>query len=106
MLQINISKRAAIIVALALVLVIPGVAGATHIFDDVAVTLHTHAEGIEWLAGAGVTAWLWRWHQLLPGSDRDKQSPDGYVHVPPCRVTAERRQASMQTRWMATALRT
>lgn len=55
MLQITISKRAAIIIALALVLVIPGVAGATHYFADVE-DGSTHAPGIEWVADAGVTA--------------------------------------------------
>ena len=35
MLQITISKRAALIIAIALLLVIPGIAGATHIFTDV-----------------------------------------------------------------------
>jgi hypothetical protein len=34
-LQITISKRAAVFIVLGLVLVIPGVAGATHIFTDV-----------------------------------------------------------------------
>ena len=32
MLQITISKRAALIIAVALVLVVPAIAGATHIF--------------------------------------------------------------------------
>ena len=54
MLQITISKRAAVIIVLALVLVIPGVAGATHVFLDVG-DGDTHAEGIEWVADAGVS---------------------------------------------------
>ena len=35
MLQITISKRAAVFIVLALILVIPGIAGATHVFLDV-----------------------------------------------------------------------
>ena len=54
-LQITISKRAAFIVAVALLLVIPGIAGATHIFTDV-VDGSTHAEGIEYVADVGVTS--------------------------------------------------
>ena len=54
MLHVTISKRGAVMIALALALVIPGVAGATHVFDDVA-DGSTHAPGIEWVAGAGVT---------------------------------------------------
>jgi hypothetical protein len=53
-LHITISKRAALVIALALLLVIPGIAGATHIFDNV-VDSHPHAAGIEWMAGSGVT---------------------------------------------------
>ena len=53
-LQITISKRAAVVIALALILVIPGVAGATHVFLDVG-DGDTHAEGIEWMADAGVS---------------------------------------------------
>jgi len=34
-LQVTISKRASVVIVLALVLVVPGVAGATHIFTDV-----------------------------------------------------------------------
>lgn len=55
MLQITISKRAALIIALALLLVIPGVAVADHIFTDVG-HADTHTPGIEWVADAGVTA--------------------------------------------------
>ena len=54
MLQITISKRAAVVIALALILVIPGVAVATHVFLDVG-DGDTHAEGIEWVADAGVS---------------------------------------------------
>ncbi len=36
-------------------LVIPGVAVATHVFDDVTDS-ETHAEGIEWVAASGVTS--------------------------------------------------
>ena len=54
MLQITISKRAALIIGIALLLVIPGVATATHIFTDV-VDGSTHAPGIEWVANAGVS---------------------------------------------------
>ena len=54
MLQITISKRAALIIGVALLLVIPGVAGATHIFTDV-VDGSTHAPGIEWVADNGVS---------------------------------------------------
>lgn len=53
--QITISKRSALIIAVAMLLVIPGVASATHIFTDVA-DGSTHAPGIEWVANAGVTA--------------------------------------------------
>ena len=53
-LQITISKRAAAIIVLALIMVIPGVAGATHVFLDVG-DEGTHAEGIEWMADAGVS---------------------------------------------------
>ena len=35
MLQITISKRAALMIGVALILVIPGIAGATHVFSDV-----------------------------------------------------------------------
>ena len=52
--QITISKRAAVFIVLALILVIPGVAGATHVFLDVG-DGGTHAEGIEWVADAGVS---------------------------------------------------
>ena len=55
MLQITISKRAALIIAIALLLVIPGIAGATHIFTDVT-DGSTHAPGITWVADAGVTS--------------------------------------------------
>ena len=54
MLQITISKRAALIVAMALVLVIPAMALATHSFNDVADS-HTHADGIDWMADSGVS---------------------------------------------------
>ena len=54
MLQITISKRVALIIVLALILVIPGVAVATHVFLDVG-DGDTHAEGIEWVADAGVS---------------------------------------------------
>ena len=54
MLNITISKRAAIIIAVALLLVIPGIAGATHIFTDV-VDGSTHSPGIEWVADNGVS---------------------------------------------------
>jgi hypothetical protein len=53
-LQITISKRAAVFIVLALILVIPGIAGATHVFLDVG-DGSTHAEGIEWVADAGVS---------------------------------------------------
>ena len=55
LLQLTISKRAALIIAVALIVAIPGVAGATHIFTDVLDT-NVHADGIEWVAGVGVTA--------------------------------------------------
>ena len=54
MLQITISKRAALIIGVALVLMVPGIAGATHIFSDV-VDGSTHAPGIEWVAENGVS---------------------------------------------------
>ena len=54
MLQITISRRAGLIIAIALVLVIPGIAGAAHIFTDVT-DGNTHAEGITWAADNGVT---------------------------------------------------
>ena len=53
-LQITISKRAALIIAVAVMLVIPGIAGATHLFTDVS-DGGTHTPGITWVADVGVT---------------------------------------------------
>jgi hypothetical protein len=54
-LTITISKRAALLIAVAVLVAVPGAAVASHVFTDV-VDGSTHAEGIEWLAGTGVTA--------------------------------------------------
>ena len=54
MLHITISKRAALIIAVALLLIVPGVALATHSFNDV-VHSHPHAAGINFMADSGVS---------------------------------------------------
>lgn len=55
MVKVTISKRAAAIILFAVVLSIPGIAGASHIFTDVTDS-NVHADGITWVADAGVTA--------------------------------------------------
>lgn len=52
---IRISRRSALVVLVAVLLVLPSIALGTHVFDDVS-DGSTHAPGIEWLAGTGVTA--------------------------------------------------
>ena len=54
MLQITISKRAAMIIAVAVLLLIPAAAGARQMFGDVPEG-NTHAPGIEWAANNGIT---------------------------------------------------
>jgi hypothetical protein len=53
-LQITISKRAALIIAVAVLLLIPAAAGARQMFEDVP-DGNTHAPGIEWAANNGIT---------------------------------------------------
>ncbi len=53
--NIRISKRSAVVILIAALLVVPAVAFASHQFDDVSDT-GTHTPGIEWLAASGVTA--------------------------------------------------
>ena len=54
MLEITISKRTALVSVIVLALLIPGVAGAAHVFTDVS-DGNTHSPGIEWVAAAGVS---------------------------------------------------
>lgn len=70
MIHITISRRAALILAVALLLVVPATAGATHIFSDVEDT-NTHATGIEWVADVGVTTGC---------GDGSTYCPDGLVN--------------------------
>lgn len=51
----HVSGRSIVISVVALLLIVPGVALGTHVFDDVGDS-DTHAGSIEWLAGTGVTA--------------------------------------------------
>jgi hypothetical protein len=52
---IRISQRSALVILVAVLLALPSIALGTHVFDDVS-DGSTHAPGIEWLAGTGVTA--------------------------------------------------
>lgn len=65
---IHVSKRAAGAILITALLVVPGVAFATHQFDDVSDT-GSHVPGIEWLAASGVTA----------GCDSDNYCPNDNV---------------------------
>jgi len=79
MFQITISKRAAVIIAIALVLLIPGVAGATHIFSDVSDS-NVHAPGIEWVAGVGVTAGCGDGSTYCPGDPVTRAQMGTFMH--------------------------
>jgi hypothetical protein len=68
MFTFTISRRSAMLIAIAVLLTVPGTALAVHRFADVTEGA-THAEGIEWLADAGVTT----------GCDKDHYCPDQYV---------------------------
>jgi hypothetical protein len=52
--QITISKRAALLMLVAVLLIVPVTAAATHVFSDVADS-NIHADGIGWAADSGVT---------------------------------------------------
>lgn len=53
--QITISKRAAVIIALMLLMALPATAAAMHVFTDVS-DGSVHAAGIDWVADVGVTS--------------------------------------------------